>query len=99
MDILQIKSDIVVNSWLRQKSHTHTNGFVNAGFTVYINMADSLAVSQNRNSFGCCLNISDQLRWASWYDQVDQLVQSAKVLNFFSCAHLQKGDFAHENLH
>lgn len=78
--------------------HTNTNGFVNAGFTVYVNMADALAVSQNRNSFGCRLNISDQLRWASWNDQVDQLIQSAKIFNFFTCAHLQKADFVHEYL-
>ena len=73
-----------------QEPRTNINGFVYAGFTVYVNMTDTLTVAQHRDPFRCPLDVPDKLRRAPWNDQVDHLVQSAQVLNFFTCAHLHK---------
>lgn len=71
-----------------QEPHTNINSFVYAGFAVYIDVAHALAVAQYRNTLGCPLDVPDQLGRAPWNDQVNQLVQSAQILNFFTCAHL-----------
>lgn len=62
---------------------------VNAGITVDVDVTDALTVAQNRNALGCPLDFPDQLRRAPWNDQVNHLVQSAQILNFLTCAHLQ----------
>lgn len=71
-----------------QKAHTDVYSFVYAGVIVYVDVTDALAVAQNRNSLGRPLDFPNELGRTPWDDQVDQLVQSAQILHFFTCAHL-----------
>lgn len=57
-----------------QEPHTNINSFVYAGFVVYVDMTDALAVAQYRNTLSCPLDVADELGRAPWNDQVDQLV-------------------------
>lgn len=68
--------------------HTNINGFVYAGFTIDVNVTDTLTVAQHRNALSRPLNVSDQLRRTPRNDQVDNFVQLAQILDFFTCAHL-----------
>lgn len=81
-----------------QEQHTNINSFVYAGIAVYVDVTEALTVAQYRNALSCPLNVPDQLGRAPWNDQVDQLVESAQILNFFTCAHLNKATFAYHRI-
>lgn len=71
-----------------REPHTNINSFVYAGVVVNVDMTDALAVAQHRNTLSRPLDGPDQLGRAPWNDQVDQLVEPAQILDFFTCAHL-----------
>lgn len=54
-------------NWIQQQKsythepHTNINSFVYAGFVVYVDVADALAVAQYRNTLSCPLDVPDQL--------------------------------------
>lgn len=67
---------------------TNFDDFVNAGFCIDVDVADSLAVSEHWDALSRPLNVPHQLGWTSRDDQVDHLVQSAQILHLLTSAHL-----------
>lgn len=67
---------------------TNFDDFVNAGFCIDVDVADSFAVSEHRDALSRPLNVPHQLGWTSRDDQVDHLVQSAQILHLLTSAHL-----------
>lgn len=67
---------------------TNFDDFVNAGFCIDVDVADTLAVTQHRDALGRPLNVPHQLRRTSGDNQVDHLVQTAQILHLLTSAHL-----------
>lgn len=67
---------------------TNFDDFVNTGFCIDVDVADSFTVSEHWDALSRPLNVPHQLGWTSRDDQVDHLVQSAQILHLLTSAHL-----------
>lgn len=77
---------------------TNLDDLVNAGVCMDVDVADPLTVTQHRDALGRSLNVLHQLGRTSGDDQVDHLVQSAKICHFLPSGHLERQQTQHRRV-